>query len=144
MTSKLGQGKIQDGRRDPRPLKGVERRRQMRDEDDAEVRRISGHLLDTLRRPPTIEDQMKASLIGRTAVRITRLEEQRRNSLAERKLLEDLLRKPFNSEVNLVGPRVEGSTQQYFTVTKGDNFTARTDPAPDEATAADEVTNVVG
>jgi hypothetical protein len=117
---------------------GRARKLQMQAEDEAETRRIAGHLLDTLRRPRTIEDELRAQLIGRTATKISRLEEQRRNSISERTLLESLLHKPFNSEVNLVGPRVEGSTQQYFTVTKGDNFIARTEPVADEATAADE------
>jgi hypothetical protein len=54
------------------------------------------------------------------------------NSIAERTLLESLLHKPFNSDVNLVGPKVEGSKQTYHVVTKGDGFVCRTDPAADE------------
>jgi hypothetical protein len=123
--------------------RGRERRNQMQLEDGAETKRIAEMLLMSLHREPTIEDQLKADLIGRTSVRITRLEERRLNSLAERKLLESLLHKPFNSDVNLVGPKVEGSTtQRYFTVTKGDGFVCRTDPAPDEATVADEALHV--
>jgi hypothetical protein len=116
----LGQGKVFDGHRDPRSAKGVERRRQLMGEDAAEVARISGHLLMALNRPPTIEDEMKASLIARTSVKITRLDEQRRNSLPERKLLEDLLRIPFNVSVNILGPKAPGRT--YFVAEKGDEF----------------------
>jgi hypothetical protein len=123
--------------------RGRQRRIIMQAEDAAETARVADMLLMSLRRPPTIEDQLKADLIGRTACRIGRLEEQRRSSLAERKLLEDLLRKPFNAPESCIGPRVEGATtQRYFTVTKGDGFVCRTDPAPDEAAAADEALHV--
>lgn len=133
MASKLGHGKIVDGHADPRSLRGVERRRQMLAEDAAEVARISSHLLDTLHRPPTIEDEMKAALIAKTSVRIDRLDEQRRNSLPERKLLEDLLRTPFNAPSSTLGPRVEGSGQTFFVAEKGDKVAADEATAPDEA-----------
>jgi hypothetical protein len=127
MTAKLGQGKIADGRADPRSLKGVERRREMRAEDAAEVERIASHLLMTLNRPPSIAEELKAELIGRTATKIRRLASQGRESLGERRLLEDLLRVPFNVTTNIIGPREPGKT--YFVAEKGD------DAAPDEATA---------
>jgi hypothetical protein len=141
MTAKLGRGKITDGRSDPRPLKGVERRRQLMAEDAAEIARIVGHLLETLPRPPTVRDEMRASLIARTSVKITRLDEMRRNSLPERQLLEELLRVPFNVEVDILGPKAPG--RKYFTVTKGDGFVCRTDPATAEAPVTDEVSHNV-
>ena len=104
-------------------------------EDATEVARISSHLLMTLNRPPTIEDEMKASLIARTSVKIGRLDEQRRNSLPERKLLEDLLRVPFNVRTDVVGPKAPGRT--FFVAERGDQL------APDEATTTDEVSNAV-
>jgi hypothetical protein len=127
MTDKPGQGKIADGRADPRSLKGIERRREIRAEDAAEVERIASHLLMTLNRPPSIAEELKAELIGRTACKIRRLAEQGRESLPERRLLEDLLRTPFNAPACTLGPKVEGSGQTYFVVTKGG------DAAPDRA-----------
>jgi hypothetical protein len=128
MTTKLGQGKIVDGHADPRSLKGVERRREMRAEDSAEVERIAGHLLDTLRRDPTIAEELKAELIGRTACKIRRLADQGRESLAERQLLESLLATPFNAPACTLGPK-KAPGQTYFVATKGDDLAA------DEATA---------
>jgi hypothetical protein len=135
----MGDGKIRDGRRDPRSARAVARRKELRDEDGAEVKRICDHLLMTLRREPTIEDVLKAQLIGRTAVKITRLAERRRESLPERQLLESLLRTPFNAPGDTSGgPRKPG--QKYFVVTKGDGFVAKGgDPAADEAAVTDEV-----
>ena len=78
---------------------------------------------------------MKASLIARTSVKIGRLDEQRRNSLPERKLLEDLLRVPFNVRTDVVGPKAPGRT--FFVAERGDQL------APDEATTTDEVSNAV-
>jgi hypothetical protein len=114
-TDMIGRGKISDGHADPRPLRGVERRREIRAEDSIETKRIADHLLDTLRRPPTVAEELKAELIGRTACKIRRLAEQGRDSLAERQLLEDLLRVPFNAPASTIG----------HVVTKGG------DPAPD-------------
>jgi hypothetical protein len=120
MASNLGQGMITDGHADPRSARAVERRREMCAEDAAEVKRIAGHLLMTLRRPPTIEEELRAELIGRTATKIRRLAEKRRDDLAERRLLEDLLRTPFNAPACTLGPRVEGSGQTYFVAEKGE------------------------
>jgi hypothetical protein len=126
MTSKLGQGMITDGHADPRSAKGVERRREIRAEDATEIARISSHLLMTLQRPATIAEELRAELIGRTATKIRRLAEQGRESLAERRLLEDLLRVPFNVTTNVVGAKAPGAT--FFVAEKGD------DTAPDGAT----------
>jgi hypothetical protein len=134
---KLGHGKIVHGRADPRSLKGVERRREMRAEDAAEVARISGHLLMTLNRPPTVAEELKAELIGRTACKIRRLADQGRESLGERQLLESLLATPFNAPASTLGKKAPGHT--YFVVGKED------DAAPDDgATAPDEVSNNAG
>jgi hypothetical protein len=133
MASKLGQGKIVDGHADPRSLKGVARRRQMRAQDDAEVARISSHLLMTMQGRQTVADELKAELIGRTACKIRRLAEQGRESLGERQLLESLLAVPFNVETNIVGPRSSGAT--FFVAERGDELVT------DEATAPDEVEN---
>lgn len=119
MTTDKIVGKIVDGRADPRSLKGVERRREIRAEDAAETRRIADHLLDTLRRPPTIAEELKAELIGRTACKIRRLAAQGLDSLGERQLLEGLLRVPFGTPASTIGPKVEGSGQTYFVATKG-------------------------
>jgi hypothetical protein len=94
---------VRDGRNDPRSKKGVERRREIRAEDAAETKRIASHLLDTLRRPPTIAEELKAELIGRTACKIRRLAAQGLGSLGERQLLESLLSKPFNAEAGTIG-----------------------------------------
>lgn len=101
---------ITDGHADPRSLKGIERRKQIRAEDAAETKRIAEHLLMTLDRPPTIAEELKAETIGRTACKIRRLAAQGLDSLGERKLLEDLLRTPFNSPA---------TGQTYRVVTKG-------------------------
>lgn len=120
MAAKPGHGMITDGRADPRSAKGVERRRQMLAEDAAEVKRIAGELLMSLRRPPTIAEQLKAELIGRTATKIRRLDDQRRQNLAERKLLETLLAVPFNVAVDVLGPKAPGRT--YHVAEKGDEL----------------------
>jgi hypothetical protein len=137
MTDKFGPGKIRDGRLDPRSAKAIARRKELREEDGAEIKRISDRLLMTLREPATIEQELRAGLIARTAVKITRLAERRRESLGERQLLENLLRVPFNVETNIVGAK-RSPEQTYFTVEKGDDF------APGVATAPDEVSNNAG
>jgi hypothetical protein len=110
-----GPGQISDGRTDPRSLQGIARRRQLRAEDDAEVRRIADGLLMTLRRPATIADELKAETIGRTATKIRRLSEQGRESLAERRLLGDLLSVPFGLTADVTrGP-------DYRVAEKGDD-----------------------
>jgi hypothetical protein len=126
MTGKLGHGKIVDGHADPRSLKGIERRRELMAEDAIEVKRIADHLIMTLGRPP------RAELIGRTMCKIRRLDEVRRDNLAERQLLQGLLAVPFNVETNILGPRAPG--KQFFVAERGDVVLA-----PDEATVADEV-----
>lgn len=125
MADKFSRGKIVDGRADFRSARAIARRREMGAEDAAEIARISGHLLMTLGRPPTIADELRAELIGRTATKIRRLADKRRESLAERQLLEQLLAKPFNAPASTLGPKVEGSGQIYFVATKGG------DTAPD-------------
>jgi hypothetical protein len=64
MTDKLGQGKIADGHRDPRSLKGVARRRELRKEHAEAIRINSTSMLEGLRqrlkREPTLEEKFTA------------------------------------------------------------------------------------
>lgn len=130
MSAKDGPGKIRDGRADPRSAKGVERRRELGVQDAIEVKRIADGLLMTLHREPTIADELRAELIGRTACKIRRLAEVRRENLQERQLLESLLRVPFNVTASVIGPRAPGQT--YFVVGKED------EAATDGAAVTDE------
>jgi hypothetical protein len=127
MSAKDGPGKIRDGHSDPRSAKGVERRRELGVQDAIEVKRIADGLLMTLHREPTIADELRAELIGRTACKIRRLAEVRRENLQERQLLESLLRVPFNVTTSVIGPRAPGKA--FFVAEKGDD-------APADRTAA--------
>jgi hypothetical protein len=134
MASKLGHGKITDGHNDPRSLKGVERRRQLREQNTIEVERITAELVAGLGRPAIGGETVAAEVIAATLVQAKRLREAGKDDRAERHLLHRLLlTTPFGvmpappAQINTVSPGA------YFVATKGDDLVA------DEATATDEV-----
>jgi hypothetical protein len=137
--TKLGHGKIVDGHSDPRSLRGVERRRELRAEDADECSRITEQLIAGLGREPIGAELVAAELIARTVIKIRRLAERGRDDLAERDLLSQLMMTtPFGMVAapppvprNIVGPKAPGKT--YFVVTKGG------DPAADETTDLDPI-----
>jgi hypothetical protein len=144
MTETL-RGRVKDGRKDPRSAKGVERRREIRAEDDAEVKRIAGDLLASLPQPPTVADELKAELIGRTACKVRRLAEQGRESLGERRLLESLLRDSAFGQVAAQSPAERQHGREIAEAYGHHNAAwaraaSREPSAPtDEETATDEV-----
>jgi hypothetical protein len=138
MTTNLGQGKIVDGHADPRSLKGVERRRELREEDAAEIERIAGHLIAGLGREPIGAEFVAAELAARTLVKIRRLAERGRDDSSERELLSRLMvttpfgmvpaPPPVPPKFNPVGARAPGAT--FWVAEKGD------DTAPDEVSSS--------
>ncbi len=132
MTAKLGHGQIVDGHNDPRSLKGVERRRELREQNATEVEHITAELLAGLGRPPVGGETIAAEVIAATTVKSRRLREQGRDDGEERRLLRELLAfSPFGMTTPMP-PRVDpGVPGTYFVATKGG------EPAADEVTDAE-------
>jgi hypothetical protein len=130
-----------------RGLQGAERRRQMRDEDAVEVALISGRLLASLPRPPTVADELQSELVARTAIKIRRLAEQGRQNLNERELLANLLRDSLFGQVAAPSPAEIQHGKAVADAYDEHNRQARLaalhgyDPVTDEATVTDEVNN---
>jgi hypothetical protein len=123
---------IVDGRNDPRSLKGVERRRELRELNASEVEQITSQLLAGLGRPPVGGETVAAEVIAATTVKARRIREQGRDDSEERQLLRQLLAfSPFGMALPMpprVDPAVPGT---YFVATKG------AESAPDEVTNAE-------
>ena len=136
--AKLGQGMITDGHADPRSLRGVERRREMRAEDADEIKRIAEHLVAGLGREPVFAEIVAGELIGRTVVKIRRLAERGRDDIAERELLQRLMMTtpfgmvaappPVPPTVDIFARSPVAPRPQYRVAEKGDEL------IPDEAT----------
>jgi hypothetical protein len=144
MASKLGQGLITDGRNDPRSLRGIERRRELRAEDADEIRNITEHLIAGLECAPIGAEVVAAELVARTVVKVRRLAERGRDDLAERELLSQLMMTtPFGMVTapppvpSRIGPRSPGAT--YFVVDKGDDAVPDGAREPAVNSAVDDV-----
>jgi hypothetical protein len=144
----MGDGKIRNGRTDPKTAKAIARRKELRAQNAAEVAKISSHLLASLPRPPTIADELQAELVARTAVKIRRLAEVGRESIAERTLLAQLMRESGFGQVAAPSPALVQHGASVAAAYDEHNRQAGiaalhgyVDPAPDEETAADEVNN---
>jgi len=127
----IGRGKIVDGHADPRSAKGVERRRELREQNANEVEQITAQLLAGLGRPPIGGETVAAEVIAATVVKAKRLREAGRDDSVERHLLHRLLVfTPFGVQPTL--PRIDPAAPgAYFVATKGG------DPVTDGATVTD-------
>ena len=134
----MGDGKIRDGRNDPKTAAAIARRRELRVQNATEVEQLTAELLGGLGRPPVGGERTAAEVIAVTLVKSRRIREQGRDDSGERNLLRQLLAfTPFGM-VPAPPPATfdVGRPGAFRVVTKGG------DPATDEATVADEVLHV--
>jgi hypothetical protein len=132
----MGDGKIKDGRNDPKTAKAIKRRREIREQNASEVEQLVAQLIAGLGRPPIGGEVVAAEVVASTVVAARRLRERGHSDADERHLLRQLLAlSPFGM-VPAPPPRIDPAPPgTYFVATKGG------DPVPDEATATDEVSD---
>jgi hypothetical protein len=129
-TNAMSDGKIRDGRTDPKCAKAIQRRGEIRAQNANEVEQIVTELLGGLGRPAVGGERVTAEVIASTLVAGRRLRERGRSDAAERQLLRSLLSySPFGMSPPAPPAHLDPSPAGTFrVVTKGG------DPAPDEAT----------
>jgi hypothetical protein len=87
----MNDGKIRDGRADPKTAAAIARRRELREINASEVEQITSQLLAGLGRPPIGGETVAAETIAATLVAGRRLRERGRSDEAERQLLRRML-----------------------------------------------------
>jgi hypothetical protein len=115
---------------------GRARQREQREQNILEVEQITAKLLGGLGREPIGGETVAAEVIAATTVRARRLRALGRDDGEELRVLRQLLAFTPFGVTPPPPPRIDPAAPgTYFVATKGG------DPAPDEATATDEVSN---
>jgi hypothetical protein len=86
----MNDGKIKDGRADPKCAKAIKRRREIREQNAGEVEQIVAQLIAGLGRAPIGGETVTAEVIASTLVAGRRLRERGRSDAAERQLLRQM------------------------------------------------------
>jgi hypothetical protein len=128
----MGDGKIRDGRADPKTAKAIARRRELREINAAEVEQITAQLIAGLGRAPIGGEVVAAEVIAATTVKARRLREQGRDDGEERRQLRQLLAFTPFGVTPPTPPRIDpAAAGTYFVATKGGDA-AQVAPSPAE------------
>jgi hypothetical protein len=138
----MGDGKIKDGRTDPKTAKAIARRRELREINASEVEQVAAQLIAGLGRAPIGGEVVAAETIAATLVAGRRLRERGHSDAVERQLLRRLLAFTPFGVTPPTPPRIDPAAPgTYFVATKGKGGDAAqvAEPSPAEIQHGSEV-----